>query len=88
MPSRRNALDQIRLCDDAGAAAGKLALDPLENIDLPAGAPQQQRRQEAAHRAADHQRAAFPLRNRSIPPFSCREKLLYISTKPGGMPWP
>src|SRR5262249_33468333 len=33
------------------------ALDPLEDVDLPAGAPQQQARQQAAHRAADDQRA-------------------------------
>ena len=41
-PAQRR--DQIRLRDDAGAAAGELALDPLEDVDVPAGAPQQQRR--------------------------------------------
>src|SRR5262249_13618522 len=54
-PTQR--LDQIGLRDDAGAAVCKLALDPLENVDLPAVAPQQQRRQEPAHRAADDERA-------------------------------
>src|SRR5499427_1707939 len=54
-PAQR--FDQIRLRDDAGAAAGELALDPLENIDVPSGAAQQQRGQQAAHGAADDQRA-------------------------------
>jgi len=54
-PAQR--FDQIRLRDDAGATAGELALDPLENIDVPAGTPQQQRGQQAAHGAADDQRA-------------------------------
>src|SRR6516165_9300227 len=54
-PAQR--FDQIRLRDDAGAAAGELALDPLEDIDVPSGAAQQQRGQQAAHGAAHDQRA-------------------------------
>ena len=72
-PQRR---DQIRLRDDAGAAARKLALHPLEHVDVPAGAPQQQRRQQTAHGAADHQRAPLaPLaqlpRSHFLPDKSC-----------------
>ena len=87
-PAQRR--DQIRLRDDAGAASGELALDPLEDVDVPAGAPQQQRREQAAHGAADHQRAPFARlaqlpRSHFLPGKSC-----YISgaNNTGGMPWP
>src|SRR5262249_39814412 len=54
-PAQR--FDQIRLRHEAGAAAGGLAPAPLETIAAPAGAPQQQRGQQAAHGAAHDQRA-------------------------------
>ena len=54
-PAQRR--DQIRLRDDARPASRKLALHPLEDVHVPAGAPQQQRRQQAAHGTADDQRA-------------------------------
>src|SRR5260370_28848726 len=47
---------QLRLRHDPGAAAGKLALDPLEHFDVPAAARQCQRGEQPAHRAADHER--------------------------------
>src|SRR5262249_61884160 len=49
--------DQLRLGDDARAAAGQLALDPLEHVHVPATLAQHQAGQQAAHRATDHQRA-------------------------------
>ena len=52
-PDPAQGLDEIGLRHDARATAGELALDPLENLDLPACAPQQQPRQQAAHRATD-----------------------------------
>src|SRR5262249_26785897 len=77
-PAQR--LDQIGLRDNAGAAPCELALDPLEDVDVPAGAPQQQRSQEAAHRAADDQHA--PPRCLAHSARSCRfppRKSWYIS---------
>jgi hypothetical protein len=53
--------DQRRLHHDAGAAAGKLAGDPLINVRLPTAAPQHQCGQKSAHRTADDERA--PLRH-------------------------
>ena len=37
-PERVQARDQLGLGDDAGAAAGQLLFDALENIDVPAAA--------------------------------------------------
>jgi hypothetical protein len=85
-PQRR---DQIRLRDDAGAAAGEFALDPLEHGDVPAGPAQQQRSQEAAHGAAGDERAPlarpgqFARSRHFLPP-----KLAIYRAKLGGMPWP
>ena len=84
-----DAFDQVRLCDDTGAAAGQFALDPLEDIDIPAGPPQLERRQEPAHRAPDHQSA--PLRRTAQctnPVVSKRTKVAIYRTKPGGLPCP
>ncbi len=88
MPIRRSALDQVGLRDDAGAAAGELALHPLEDVDLPAGAPQQQRRQEPAHRAADDEGPPRSCAMGSIRHFLPHKSLLYIGPNLGGMPWP
>ena len=52
--------DQFGLGDDAGAAAGQLLFDALENIDVPAAAGQHDAGQQPTHRAADDQRAALP----------------------------
>jgi len=57
-PERVEPRDQFGLRDDAGAAAGKLAADPLENIDVPAAPIKHDAGQKPAHRAADDQRAA------------------------------
>ena len=81
-------LDQVGLGDDAGATPREFALDPLEDVDLPAGAPQQQRGQEAAHRAADDERTPLGLAHSAR---SCRflpRKIAIYRAKPGGMPWP
>ena len=84
-----DAIDQVGLRHDAGAAAGQLALDALENIDGPAGPAQLERRQQAAHRAANHQSA--PLR-RCVqgpnPAVSKSTKVVIYRSKLGGMPWP
>ena len=87
-PDRAKNAAQLRLCDDAGAAAGELALDPFEHVDVPAGAPQQQRGEEAAHGAADDQRAPLGClvqlpRSRHFHP----DKVVIYRAKPGGMPW-
>ncbi len=83
-PAQR--LDQVGLRDDAGAAAGKLALHPLEDVDLPAGAAQQQPGQQAAHGAADHQGAPLACfaRSRHLPP----TKVAIYPPNTGGLPWP
>jgi hypothetical protein len=52
--------------DDAGAAAGQLLFDALENIDLEAAPDKHDAGQKPAHRAADNERAAFP-RHAKIP---------------------
>ena len=44
---------QLRMRDDAGAAAGELGIGPLKDVDMPAAPAQQERREQAAHRAAD-----------------------------------
>ena len=59
-PSAAQPLDQFVLRDDAGAAAGQFAVHPLVDIDGPPGAAQQQPAEQAAHRAADDNRAASP----------------------------
>jgi hypothetical protein len=85
-PEASQGDDQIGLRDNPCAAPGKLALHPLEDLDLPARAFEQQRGQKAAHRAADDERT--PLARHSLDPaISTRAKLLYIGPKPGGMPW-
>ena len=53
---KRSRHDRLR--DDAGAAAGELALDPLVDVDRKALPAQHQAREQAAHRAADDQRAS------------------------------
>src|SRR5262249_61363331 len=45
------------LRDIAAAAPVDLALDPPEDVDVPAAAPRQQRTEEALHRAADDEPA-------------------------------
>ena len=63
---RAQPLDQFVLRDDARAAAGQLALDPLVNIDVPAGPPQQKPAQQAAHRAADDDGASPRARHATV----------------------
>ena len=56
-------LDQLRLRHDSGAAARKLALDPLEDLHVPPAAGERERAQQPAHRPADDEgarRAALP----------------------------
>src|SRR5487761_2282608 len=55
-PQPAQALDQLLLGDDAGAAAGQFALHALGDIHAPAGPAQHQPAQQAAHRAADNNR--------------------------------
>ena len=66
-----------------GAAAGQLALDPLVDVDRKAARPQLQAREQAAHRAADHDGPlVFP------DPLALLAGMLYIvPTSVGGMPW-
>ena len=49
--------DQLGLGHDPGAAAGKLVLDTLEDVDRPAAPMQHGGGQKPAHRAADDQDA-------------------------------
>ena len=90
-PERVEPRDQFGLRHDAGAAAGELAADALENIDVPAAPMQHDAGQKPAHRAADDQRAAL-LRHESrfsLQPISQAAKVFYIvTTFPGGTLWP
>jgi hypothetical protein len=45
---------QLRVGDNAGAPARQLDLGAFENINVPAVATEQEGREQAAHRAADH----------------------------------
>ncbi len=58
---------QLRVRDDAGAAAGQRGGDPLEHIHLPALPPQQQGREQPAHGPAGDNGAhpTLPLSGRS-----------------------
>jgi hypothetical protein len=51
----RHDVVKLRMGGDAGAAAGQLVGVLLEHHRVPAGAAQQQRGEQAADRAADHQ---------------------------------
>ncbi len=53
-------VEQFRVGHDAGAPAGQLGADPLEDIGLPAGAAEQECREEAGHRAADDDGSRLP----------------------------
>src|ERR1700722_7471893 len=90
-PERIEPRDQLGLRDDTGAAAGELAADTLENVDVPAAPVQHDAGQKPAHRAADDQRAAL-LRHESrfsLQPISQAAKVFYIvTTFPGGTLWP
>ena len=47
---------QLRLRHDAGAASGKLGIDAFKDVDSPSVVTERERREQPAHRAADHQR--------------------------------
>ena len=91
-PERIEPRDQLGLRHDAGAAAGELAADPLENIDVPAAPIEHDAGQKPAHRAADDQRAALPRHCKYLlflEPISQAAKVFYIvTTFPGGTLWP
>ena len=46
-------VEQLAVRNDAGASAGQLAAHTLEHVNVPAAAPEQQRGEQATHRAAD-----------------------------------
>ena len=50
-------VEQLAVGDDAWPAPGEFRADPLEHVDLPAGARQQQAGEQAGHRAANDDRA-------------------------------
>ena len=58
-------VEQFRVGHDAGAPAGQLGADPLEDVGLPAGAAEQECREKAGHGAADDDgsRLAWPGRD-------------------------
>ena len=87
-PKPLQARNQLRLGDNTGAAAGQFALDTLINGDIPAGAPQQQRAQKAAHRAANDNRALAARPGQWMLPrllFVCLD-LLYTTAPIGEIP--
>ena len=90
-PQALQAVDQLVLRNDPGAAAGQLALHPLVDVDVPPRAPQLQGTEQAAHRAADDDGAPSPGPGQlTHPNLFERPLLLYIIAKQHwrNSPWP
>ena len=68
--------------------AGQLAIDPLVNVDVPALTPQEQTGEQAAHRAANDQRARRLGFTQLSVPFPIQRADGYIPPNSrGGMSW-
>ena len=87
-PSARSARDHLRLGDDAGAAAGQLALDALVDVDVPtrAGAACRPASRPLIEPPITMARLRWPRVFRSVGSPSAAW-LYIVPTTVGGMPW-